>query len=606
MNKITLRKVNIAFLIFVFCCTYSTNAQCIQGNEFNKSTPKRDLRAVFLTTVFNLDWPTSRTASPITQRTELITILDNLQANGYNTVFFQVRPSCDALYASTIEPWSFYLTGTEGLAPNPVWDPLEFAIAESHKRGLDLHAWINPYRSKNGTYSNAANHPSNVNPNWVMATTTNPNLKILNPGLPEVRNYIVSIIQDIATRYNVDGIHFDDYFYPTSFMAATPNHQDRQTFLDHNPSGLTLANWRRENGNLLVGQVYDAIQVINTNFNKNIIFGISPSGIWKSGTPNGITGGSHFNDQFYDPIAWLDAGKVDYLAPQLYWKIIGAQDYVALSQWWNDQVKLRKKQLYLSQAYYKMSDSNNWASSEIQSQIIQNRSATMDATFGQIGYRYVSIKDNSKSVNTNLKAAEYKYKCFAPSIAGKDAICPNPPVNVTITGNLLTWNTPAAANDGDLPVKYVIYAFDNTAEAVTNKEDGAKIIEITAGNQFTLTQDQVDNKFIVVTSLDKNNNEAGTYNPLSVEDLELSTSESLTVYPIPFYDFFTIIFNKSITTNAEILIFEGTGKPVFQQNYYTISNSKITVAPINLASGIYYVTVNFENGNSESFKIIKK
>jgi uncharacterized lipoprotein YddW (UPF0748 family) len=517
-----------------------------------------------------------------------------------------VRPSSDALYASTIEPWSWYLTGTEGLAPNPVWDPLEFAITESHKRGLDLHAWINPYRSKNGTYINAANHPSNVNPNWVMIATTNPNLKILNPGLPEVRNYIVSIIQDIATRYDVDGIHFDDYFYPTSFMAATPNNQDRQTFLDHNPSGLTLANWRRENGNLLVVQVYDAIQVINTNFNKNIIFGISPSGIWKSGTPNGITGGSHFNDQFYDPIAWLDAGKVDYLAPQLYWKIIGAQDYVALSKWWNDQVKLRSKQLYLSQAYYKMTDSNNWASSEIQNQIIQNRSATLDATFGQIGYRYVSIKDNSKSLNTNLLAAEYKYKSFAPSIVGKDAICPNPPANITITGNLLTWNTPAAANDGDLPVKYVIYAFDNTAEAVTNKEDGAKIIEITAGNQFTLTQDQVDNKFIVVTSLDKNNNEAGTYNPLGIEDFELSTSESLTVYPSPFYDFFTIIFNESITTNAEILIFEGTGKPVFQQNYYTISNSKITVAPINLASGIYYVKVNFENGNSESFKIIKK
>ena len=606
MNKNTFIKIITALSIFLFCCILSANAQCVPGNEFNKNTPKRDLRAVFLTTVFNLDWPTNRTALPAVQRAELITILDNLQANGYNTVFFQVRPSSDALYASTIEPWSYYLTGTEGVAPNPVWDPLEYAITESHKRGLDLHAWINPYRSKNGTYPNAANHPSTVNPNWVLTAAANPNLKILDPGLPAVRNYIVSIIQDIATRYDVDGIHFDDYFYPTSFMAAVPNNQDKQTFLDHNPSGLTLANWRRENGNLLVAQVYDAIQFINNNFNKNIIFGISPSGIWKSGTPIGITGGSHFNDQFYDPIAWLDAGKVDYLAPQLYWKITGPQDYVALSKWWNDQVKLRNKQLYISQAYYKMTDSNNWVSSEIQNQIMHNRSATMDVTFGQIGYRYVSIRDNAKSLNTNLLAAEHRYKSFAPPIAAKDDICPNAPANITLTGNLLTWNTPAAASDGDLPVKYVIYAFENTAEAVTNKEDGAKIIEITTANQFTLSQDQVDNKFIVVSALDKNNNEAGMYNPLSTEDLELSTSESLLVYPNPFYDFFTITFNKIIPTKAEIVIFEGTGRRVFQQDYYTISNAKITVAPINLNSGIYYVRINFENGSSESFKTIKK
>ena len=607
MKKTTLKALKTTFsACFLFCIT-SANSQCLQEAEFSKTTPKRDLRGVFLASVFNLNWPTNKTASPAVQQAELITILNNLQANGYNTVFFQVRPSSDALYQSSIEPWSNYLTGTEGLAPNPLWDPLEFAITECHSRGLDLHAWINPYRSKNGSYTNAANHPSNTNPTWVLTAAANANLKILNPGLPAVRNYIVSIIEDIATRYDVDGIHFDDYFYPSPFMAAAPNNQDSQTFIDYNPTNLSLANWRRENGKLMVGMVYDAIQTINTNLNKNIVFGVSPSGIWKSGVPSGISGGSHFNDLFYDPLAWLDAGKVDYLAPQLYWKIGGGQDYVKLSQWWNDQVKSRNKQLYLSQAYYKMDDFNNYTSVEFQNQIIQNRAATMDASFGQIAYSYASIKANSKSINTNLLAGEYKYKSFAPPIVGKDAICPKPPANITKTGTTLTWSTPAAAADGDLPVKYVIYAFSNAAEAVTNKDDGSKIIEITASNQHILTQDQADNKFIIVTALDKNNNEAGMYDPsLGTDDLKLNTNQLVSVYPNPFDSEFTINLNESISNTATVSIYEGPGTQVWQQKFEVNTNSKIKIAPTNLNSGIYYVRIDFEKGTSESFKIIKK
>ncbi|MEM8522430.1 family 10 glycosylhydrolase [Flavobacterium sp. PL12] len=607
MKNITLKHLKIAFSGGLFLFLSLAAAQCPQDNEFSKTTPKRDLRGVFLASVFNLNWPTNKLATPAVQQAELLTILDNLKFYGYNTVFLQVRPSGDALYQSAIEPWSIYLTGTEGVAPSPLWDPLAFAITEAHSRGLDLHAWINPYRSKNGSYTNAANHPSNTNPSWVLTAATNANLKILNPGIPAVRDYIVSIIEDIGTRYNVDGIHFDDYFYPSGFMTATPNNQDSQSFIDYNPTNLSLANWRRENGKLMIGMVYDAIQVINTNLNKNIVFGVSPSGIWKSGVPTGITGGSHFNDLFYDPLAWLDAGKVDYLAPQLYWKIGGGQDYVKLSQWWNDQVKSRNKQVYLSQAYYKMDDFNNYTSVEFQNQIIHNRSATMDATFGQIAYSYASIKANSKSINTNILSAEYKYKSFAPPIFGKDAICPNPPVNIIKTGTVLSWDTPVAAADGDLPAKYVIYAFDNAAEAVTNKDDGSKIIEITAANQFVLTQDQVDNKFIVVTSLDKNNNEAGTYDPnLGIGDTQLADSKSFIAYPNPFVTDFTIQLNSLNTNNVIITIYESTGRQVWQQEAKSIVDSKVKVAPTNLNSGIYYVRIDFENGTSESFKIIKR
>ena len=601
--KITLTGL-LLFSIFIM------NAQCLVDTEFSKTTPKRDLRGVFVASVYNLNWPTNRLETPAVQQAELITILNNLQANGYNSVFFQVRSECDAMYNSTIEPWSQWLTGTQGLAPSTAWDPLSFAISEAHSRGLDLHAWLNPYRAQTSvttTYPKAANHVMNTNPNWIIdpvfSPDSQPNLRILNPGLPAVKDYIISIVQDIATRYDVDGIHFDDYFYPSGGMVTNP---DNQTYLDNNPNNIAnIADWRRDNVNQMISGTYDAIQTINTNLNKNIVFGVSPAGIWKSGTPAGISGNSSFSALFCDPIAWLDAGKVDYLAPQLYWKITGAQDYVALSQWWNDQVKLKNKQLYLSQAYYKMEDTNNWAATEIQSQINQNRAATMDATFGQIAYSYAALKNNAKTINTTLTANQYKYKSFAPPIAGKDAICPNPPANIRFVSTTLTWDIPTAAADGDLPVKYVVYAFDSPAEAISNKDDGSKIIDIVSGNELIVAQSLIDTKYFVVTSLDKNNNEAGDFNTtLENPTFKMLANSPFKVYPNPFSTQFEVDFKNSLSNHAIVSMYDATGKQVWNQKYL-VQNSKILITPTKLAKGIYYVKVNFENGISERFKMIK-
>ena len=601
--KITLTGLLLLSIVFI-------NAQCLVDTEFSKTTPKRDLRGVFVASVYNLNWPTNRLATPAVQQAELITILNNLQANGYNSVFFQVRSECDAMYNSTIEPWSQWLTGTQGLAPSTAWDPLSFAISEAHSRGLDLHAWLNPYRAQTSattTYPKAANHVMNTNPNWIIdpvfSPDSQPNLRILNPGLPAVKDYIISIVQDIATRYDVDGIHFDDYFYPSGGMVTNP---DNQTYLDNNPNNIAnIADWRRDNVNQMISGTYDAIQTINTNLNKNIVFGVSPAGIWKSGTPAGISGNSSFSALFCDPIAWLDAGKVDYLAPQLYWKITGAQDYVALSQWWNDQVKLKNKQLYLSQAYYKMEDTNNWAATEIQNQINQNRAATMDATFGQIAYSYAALKNNAKTINTTLTANQYKYKSFAPPIAGKDAICPNPPANIRFVSTTLTWDIPTAAADGDLPVKYVVYAFDSPAEAISNKDDGSKIIDIVSGNELIVAQSLIDTKYFVVTSLDKNNNEAGDFNTtLENPTFKMLANSPFKVYPNPFSTQFEVDFKNSLSNHAIVSMYDATGKQVWNQKYL-VQNSKILITPTKLAKGIYYVKVNFENGISERFKMIK-
>lgn len=593
----------IILLFFIGVLTNST-AQCAMDAEFSKSNPKRDLRGVFLASVYSLNWPTNRLATPAVQQAELIAILDNVKANGYNTVFFQVRSECDALYISSIEPWGYYLTGTQGLAPNPLWDPLSFVITEAHKRGLDLHAWLNPYRAKTtSAYTTSANHITVTQPTWWFTSSAD-SQKILNPGLPAVKNYIISIVQDIATRYDVDGIHFDDYFYPNGGMATN---QDAQTYIDNNPNNIaTIADWRRDNVNQMIAGTYDAIQTINTNLNKNIVFGVSPAGIWKSGIPTGISGNAAYSALYCDATAWLNAGKVDYLAPQLYWKITGAQDYVALSKWWNDQAKASGKQLYISQAYYKMTDTNNWTATEIQNQFIQNRATSMDATFGQIAYNYANIKSNSKTINDVLNSNQYKYKSFAPPIAGKDAICPNTPENIRFVNLALTWDTPAVASDGDLPVKYVVYAFNNAAEAITNKDDGSKIIDIVVGNELVVSQALKDTKYFVVTSLDKNNNEAGNFNAtLGNPDFDFMVNKSYIVYSNPFNTHFEIEFQNAFSDNVKVSIFDTSGKQVLEQNY-VIADSKISVTPININSGIYFVKISFENGTSESFKIIKQ
>lgn len=595
-----------SFISFALLLNFSQiiYSQCIQNPEFNNSSPKRDLRGVFLASVYNINWPSNNTATPAVQQAELISILNNVKTNGYNSVFLQIRPESDALYASSLEPWSYRLTGTQGQTPSPWWDPLAFAVIEAHARGLDIHAWLNPYRVRANVteYTSATNHILNTQPTWILTASNNTNLKFLNPGLPAVQDYITGIVQDISGRYDIDGIHFDDYFYPSGGMTTS---QDNQTYQDNNPTNIaTIEDWRRYSVNKMIGQVYDAIQVININQNKNIVFGVSNSGIWKSGIPAGTSGNPSYSALFCDPIAWLTADKVDYLAPQLYWKITGAQDYIALSNWWNDQVEIAEKQLYPSLAFYRMSDTSNWPATEIQNQIIQNRITDMPATFGQIAYNYNSIKNNDKDINTLLNTAQFQFKSFAPPIVGKDNVCPNIPVNQKIEGLTLKWDTPSAASDGDLPVKYVIYAFDNASEAITNQEDGSKILDIVAGNELVLTSSLINSKLFVITSLDKNNNENGNfYQTLNTTSL-VSSSENINIYPNPFEESFSIQSNIDFVGQLIVYLYDYSGKLVWKQESKA-SNSILEVTPHILYKGLYVGKLIFENGKTENFKLIK-
>ncbi len=474
-----------------------------ESPEVDDLYPKRDLRGAWVSTVSNIDWPSSRTLSTNQQQAELIKILDTLYNTGINTVYLQVRPEADALYASTIDPWSYWLTNAQGTAPNPFWDPLAFAIAAAHARGMQLHAWLNPYRAKQSTPVLAANHVAVLHPEWIFVSGS---LTMLNPGLPQVRNYLTQVIADIAGRYDIDGIHFDDYFYPSAGMTG----QDSITFKENNPIGIaTIEDWRRNNVNQLIARVYDTLSVINAAGNRNILFGVSPFGIWKSGTPAGITGTSSYSALYCDPIAWLQAGKVDYLAPQLYWKITGAQDYNALSKWWNDQGIIYNRHIYPGLALYKMIDANNWAAAEIENQVSLNRNQSHEQVKGQVLFSTQQIMANIKGIKTSLQTNLFRYKSFTPAMPWKDAVCPNMPVNVRREADTLRWDAPAPGADGDLPKKYVVYSFADMAQAVTHINDGKKVYAIVPGNKIVLpSADVSNNSYFMVTSLDKNNNES--------------------------------------------------------------------------------------------------
>jgi len=297
---------------------------------------EREFRAVWITSVFNGDWPSKRNLSTAQQKAELIALLDQAVRLKLNAVIFQVRPSCDAMYDSKIEPWSDSLNGEMGKAPDPYYDPLIFAVDEAHKRGLELHAWFNPYRAhvKNSGYF-APNHVSKTHPEIVRRYGT---LLWLDPGEKATRDYSASVVMDVVKRYDIDGVHFDDYFYPYKQRDAARNIID---FPDDGPwqryqashGTLSRDDWRRENVNLFIQQIYRAIKAEK----PWVKFGISPFGIWQSGTPHGIKGLNAYLSLYADSRKWFASGWVDYFTPQLYWTIDSSQSFPALLKWWAEQ-----------------------------------------------------------------------------------------------------------------------------------------------------------------------------------------------------------------------------------------------------------------------------
>ncbi len=404
--------------------------------------PTREMRAVWLTTFSNIDWP-QRNASPEEQQKSLIHILDEVKSIGFNTIFFQVRSQCDAMYNSTIEPWSADLTGKQGTPPVAAWDPLNFAVIEAHKRGLELHAWINPYRAVaniNALPYFSPNHIANKKPEWLLSSGT---LRTLNPGIPEVRKYILKVISDIVARYDIDGIHFDDYFYPEGSF------NDNGTFLKY-PAGFeNKSDWRRNNVNLLIADCKEIIYSIK----PWVKFGVSPTGIYLNskdpliGTPT--SGKQHFSELYCDSRLWIKMHWIDYLLPQVYW--YGAQPgspFNIIAPWWSTVTEDR--QIYIGLAGYKVGVERGWEhTNEIPDQIRLVRQNEKNGLKGISIYNTKSLLQNRLGFRDSIQAA-FKKASMPPQMPWIDNIPPPSLQNVSVKKNsssaigntsyTVTWN----------------------------------------------------------------------------------------------------------------------------------------------------------------------
>lgn len=343
------------------------------------------MQGVWVSTVSNLDYPLSPTENPDILRSQADNILDSCQQTGINTIFLQVRPEGDAIYPSKLYPYSRYLTGTQGLAPAGNFDTLAYWINEAHERNMELHAWINPYRvSLNTSLELEENNPARLHPEW---TRTYKNAMYLDPGLPEVIDYVTKGITEIIDNYRIDGIHFDDYFYPGKDFP------DDESYKKYG-NGSSKDDWRRSNTESLIRSVHKAAQ------KKNIRFGVSPSGIWANSDtmPNGSDthGSSAYFDLYADTLKWAQEELVDYIAPQIYWyNGYSAADYSTLTKWWSNNLKNSQTDLYIGLGDYRMDqfindESSPWfQGNEIIKQIHMNKGN--DTIKGEIHFRYGSV-----------------------------------------------------------------------------------------------------------------------------------------------------------------------------------------------------------------------
>jgi uncharacterized lipoprotein YddW (UPF0748 family) len=435
----------------------------LSAASLSAQSPKREMRATWIATVGRIDWP--RESGVAAQKNEMIKMLDSIRTLHLNTVFFQVRSRCDALYNSAYEPWSSDLTVNRGTDPG--YDPLAFVIDECHKRGIECHAWLNPYRYNNSgnlwsDSHNSAQNYQNTHPEWLLRYDS---YIILDPALPEVRQQIKQVVGDILSKYDVDGIVFDDYFYP--YGGTT--HQDASSIERYKPAGMDVHDWRRDNVNRMIAAVYDTIQSVR----PSVAFGVSPFGIWTTDSsvahkesislPFGITGGNMYEEIYCDPVTWLKQKTVDYISPQLYWKITGNQDYGKLCPWWIDLSNQFGAQFYSSMAIYRYTENNSNNAgyyqniTEFANQALINRTAAAvrNEAPGHVFYNTRAWVYN-KPFRNHFKTNVFQHPALTPAIGRKPArnqgmvTFHQPP----ITNSTLSW----IYHETNDSVRYAIYA----------------------------------------------------------------------------------------------------------------------------------------------------
>lgn len=460
---------------------------CHAQNPTDNRSPKREFRGVWVATVLNIDYPISPNSNADELRRQWMRIIEFYKSLNFNAIVVQIRPSADAIYPSQLAPWSRYLTGKQGTPPTEGFDPLAFMVKTAHDAGMELHAWLNPYRASMDSESPSQMHELHVlrqHPEWCIRYNKR---WLMNPGLPEVREHIAQVVEEIVRNYEVDAIHFDDYFYPYKAQGETLN--DLEAYAKYQNGFTNLDDWRRNNVDMLIELLSKRIKAIRSTCQ----FGISPFGIWRNRTrdPEGSEtfGLSCYDDLYADVRKWLRNGWIDYVAPQLYWtQGFSTADHTTLANWWNDNAF--GKQVYIGHAIYRVGTSNarepNWGDvQEIPRQISLARS--LKNVKGSIHFSSKNLMRNPLGISDLLKNEWYNYPAFPP-IVFKDTsrlLCESPQLRkIEADGNDIAIRWQAANQDCQTkPFEYVIYRFDGNR---VDFEDGRNILAVVPGDAKNL------------------------------------------------------------------------------------------------------------------------
>ena len=466
------------------------------------AAPKRQLRADWIASVVNIDWP-SRPGLPVAQqKAELERWYDDAVDRGLNAVIVQVRPTADTFWPSDLEPWSRYLTGTPG--GNPGYDPLAFAVEEAHERNLEFHAWFNPYRVSMNTDRTqlAPDSPAAQHPEWVHAYGGK---LYYDPGLPQVRELTEDVILEAVERYDVDGVHFDDYFYP--YPVAGQEFPDEETFAEHGdgfpdtPEG--LADWRRHNTDLLIQELDQRIH----DAKPWVKFGVSPFAVWRNGStdPEGSAtqaGAETYDDLYADTRKWVRQEWLDYIAPQVYWNIgFTVADYAVLVPWWADQVRGTNVQMYVGQATYKVGTSTQapqWMDPEEMSEHLTfNRD--VPEVDGDIYFSAKDVRADRLDHFDLLQAEHYARPALLPVTDDVPGHAPVPVRKLRATrgddGVALSW-------DGH-GTSYAVYRVDGPRVGRCDTADATHLVGTTREERFVDASAPSGTATYVVTALDR-------------------------------------------------------------------------------------------------------
>lgn len=473
----------------------------IQTKIFSQQSPKREMRAAWISTVENIDWPSKPGLSDKEMKNEMIAILDNLRSYNMNTVIFQIRPTADAFYKSTKEPASHWITGTQGVAPG--FDPLQMMIDEAGKRGMNVHVWLNPYRVQKDTVRDvlSKNHLYFKKPDLFL---TYGKTRYFNPGLQETRNFVASVVGEIVRKYDIQAVHMDDYFYP--YKIEGQEFPDDKAFAKEPRQFKDKDDWRRDNVDLIIKQIRDTI-IANK---PEVEFGISPFGVWRniakdSQGSNTRAGATNYDDLYANILKWQKENWIDYVTPQIYWHIgFDRANFEVLAKWWAEHKY--GANVYVGHGDYKISNTAKELEWRSPDQIVKQ--IEMIRKFPQIeGSMHFTASNFLKKGDTLRKPLlekEYKYIALTPEANRITRLKPEPPTNAVIAkkGNnaVLTWK--AALNDK----KYVIYRFPKGR--ITDFSNPQNIYYVTTALKLEVPNADLENYVYALTALSQTQTES--------------------------------------------------------------------------------------------------